>query len=876
MTPDTRLPRVVAWLARALAPAHNAGDVAAELEDDYTRVRGHRSAFGAAVWLGRETVSLLVSYTLARWRRLTRSGPLWARDLQLLARGFRRGPFAALAAAAMLSTGLLAVVLTAGLAQTLLFRPVSARHGDAVRRLAAIDRLGNTTQRFSFAELTRVRERLGETATLTSVVLQPIAMRRAQSNIQTMAEIVDGNYFAVTGMAMMTGRGLLTTDNRAGAPRVVVIAQPFWHRLGKPASILGSELLLNGTAYTVVGVAASLGSSSFLGASVDAWVPVLQADPLLDRDWQADAARRLFTAMVLLNATAPELQVGLDGAASELAGLLPDVWRDRRLGTVPGTVLTGGQRSTVVTLTLVLAALSLLILVVTAANLGGVLLARAAASRRQTAVHLSMGAGRGTVVRRQLLEGGLLGLGASAMALGLYAWARASIAEVTLLPTLALRIELPLDAWVVTMVMCAGTVSGIVLATGPALWASRLDLAGALRDAGARSGDGRALAGMRRILVSTQVALTLVLVVGAALFTRSLQAMADADLGFPRAGLIALDFDLEPSSPAPGELPGFALEALRRVRALPGVIGAAMANRAPVDQSTPTLEVRGDEEGAASITDVTMATVTAGYFETVGIPLLEGRGFSLDEEEASRDVAIVNESLAERLWPGEGAVGRSLSLAGDRVRLRVVGVARDSKYRSITESRRPHVYRPTPPRLGLTLLARTAADQRETLQSIQHTLDLVGPGLIGFFPRTEDDHLVVQLLPAQAAAYAATLLGTLALVLSAAGLYGLVAWFVALRRREIGIRMALGANQNDIRVLIVGQALRAAAPGVAAGFMGAVALGLLARSALFGVAPVEVSALAAGAGALVIVIVLAAYGPSRRATSTDAASVLRD
>jgi putative ABC transport system permease protein len=802
---------------------------------------------------------------------------LWIRDLQLVGRGLRRHPLAAGAAAAMLSSGLLAVILTVGLARTLLLRPVSATYGDTVRRIAAIERDGRSVLRFSFRELAPVRERIAAAGTVTSVTLQPILMRVGTTDVQTMAEVADGQYFGITGTSLLMGRGLLSTDDRAGTPPVVVIGEPFWRRrLGASPSILGAHVLLNGRAFTVVGVAGTTGSSSFLGASVDAWVSTAHADPLLDREWRTDPGRRLFTAFVLPTGRVPEVDARLTGAAADLARLLPDVWRDRRLATAPGGMLAGTQRGAVLKLVAVLGGLSALILLTAAANLGGLLLARAAATRRQSAIHLSMGASRAALVRRQLIEGLMLGMAASGMALGLYAWARIALAEVALLPTLALRIDLPFDISLVGLVFAAGATTGLLLAGGPALWGARVDLAGTLSDSHSRAGDGPALTRMRRALVSTQLALMLVLVVGAAIFSRSLEAMAGADLGFAREGLIALDFDLEPSSTAKSELPALAREALGRVAVLPGVTAATMANRAPVDQSTPTLEVRtGSEEGAA-LGDVTVATVASGYFETVGIPLLAGRAFRPAEIAEAADVAIVNASLARRLWPGESAIGRGLYVTGEHTRVRVVGVAADAKYRTITERSRPHLYRPTPPRLGLTLLARTTADPRATLRSIQQTLDAVGPGLVGFFPRTADDHLVVQLLPTRAAAGSATLLGFLALLLSAVGLYSLVSWFVELRQREIGVRMALGASPADIRALIVGQALRAALPGMIAGGAAAALLSLAATAALFGVAPFDPMAFGAALGAIVLVVAAAAYAPSRRATSVDPATALRD
>ncbi|MGH9175668.1 MAG: ABC transporter permease, partial [Vicinamibacterales bacterium] len=422
-----------------------------------------------------------------------------------------------------------------------------------------------------------------------------------------------------------------------------------------------------------------------------------------------------------------------------------------------------------------------LILATAASNVGGVLLARAVATRQHAAIHLSLGSGRAAIIRRQLIEGALLGLAGAALAIAIYVWARIQLAEIALLPTLALRLDLPLDVRLIALVSGVGVITGMALAFGPALWATRVNLVDAMREGDQRSSGGCGLTRLRRLLVAIQVCLSLALIVGASLFTRSLTALTDADLGFARERLVAMDFDLEPAAPSMTELPALAREALARAQATSGVVAAAMSNRAPIDSSTPSIEVRAASHGGLGIADVSVYLATARYFETVGIPIVTGRAFTPTEADAASDVVIVNETLASRFWPDGDILNRPLYLVDDAKTVRVVGVARNSKYRSLSEAPAPHVYRPSPPTLGMTLLARTSADPRETLRALQRTLDGVGPGLVGFFPRTLDDHLAIDLLPTRAAAAAAALLGSLALVLSAVGLYGLVSWFVALR-----------------------------------------------------------------------------------------------
>jgi hypothetical protein len=237
---------------------------------------------------------------------------------------------------------------------------------------------------------------------------------------------------------------------------------------------------------------------------------------------------------------------------------------------------------------------------------------------------------------------------------------------------------------------------------------------------------------------------------------------------------------------------------------------------------------------------------------------------------------MVNETLAMRLDASADVLGRALVLLPENRTVQVVGIARDSKYRTLFEPRRPHIYLPDRPGFGRTLLVRTSDDPRRALRDVQATLDRVGAGVVGFFPRTLDDHLAIDVLTTRASASAASVLGAFALALSAAGLYGIVMWFVEVKRREIAVRVALGASTHDVRRLVVGQALRAAAPGLMTGLMLVVALTALGRSLFVGIGAIDPISLVLGTGALAAIVAVASYVPSRRATRVDPVEVLRD
>ena len=867
---------VRSMLARTL-PDRIAGEAADDLFDDHRRLRETRGSITAALFLMREAASLAGAFVAAAISRFVRSLAMVRRDVAHAGRAVMRRPGSSLGAMLMLAAGLAAVAASSGLASTLLFRPISTRYPDEVRRLASADRGGRTRLAFSEVELERVRDTMTGVANIAVANLQPVVLRIGNTDSQLLAEVTGGRYFDVIGLGMLQGRPLVEADAAAGAPPLIVISERLWRqRFARDPSVLGTDIRLNGRAFTIVGVTAGASTSSLLGGSVDAWISLAHADAMLDRSWRTNPDNRWWTTFVHANAAATTaVDAALERATVDLAARWPDAWRERKLITVPGTVLAGSQRNAAVTLSLVLSVFAVLILVAAAANVGGLFLAAAAADRGRAAIQLAIGSGRLGILRRHLIEGGLIGATAGVAALILYAGIRIRLAEVALLPTLTLRLDLPLNLDVIATTISAGVLVGGLLALGPALWLTRLDVAQTLRDGSGRATGGAGLSRARRVLVAAQVAISITLLAGATLFARSMDTLDTLDVGFSRDGLLAMDFDLEPSAPAASMLSALAREALDRANAVPGVVAAAMSNRAPIDSSTPAVSVELPGSTARPTDDVTFYLATERYFETVGMRLVQGRGFTADEVAREDAVVVVNETLAGRIWPDGDVLERALVLQPEGRTVRVVGVARDSKYRSLSEELRPHLYLPAAPAFSRALLIRTQDDPRRAILAVQSALDLVGPGVVGFFPRTFDDHLAIDMLPTRAAARAAAILGALALILSATGLYGIVMWFVEVRRREIGVRVALGASANHVRRLIVRQAVMAAAPGLVIGLAMALALTVFGQSLFVGVGAVDPRSLWLGIVTLGVIVLAASYLPSRRATQVDPVIVLR-
>ena len=487
------LPRPIVWLIRLAVPAPRADEILSDLVDEYSGSLPRPGRW----WLARETGSILWAYSLKPLSRAQDVAPVWIRDFRLTLRGLRRAPVPMVATAAILSTGLLALFLSLGLAQTLLARQVSSVHGHALRRIGFVDQRDRLSLRLSFPEIETIQDHLRDVAEVTSVNMQPAVLRVRGVDVQTLVEVVDGKYFGLTGMQAVAGRGLISTDDQAAAPPAVVVTNSFAQRhLGGLRDVVGESIGLNGHKFTIVGVAGVVGSSNFLGASVDAWIATAHADVVLNRGWRTNVENRWFSAFALptnqkdRDRVPPEVETSLAAASDVLAQRYPEAWRRRRLQSSAATVITGSQRDTATLLIAVLGGLAVLILVTAASNVAGVLLARAAVSQRQVAIHLAIGSGRAAIVRRQLMEGALLGICSAVLAMGLYAWSRRALMEVTLLPTLALRFDLPFDARLVLEMLLLGTGAGVALAGGPALWAAKVDLIQAMRDAG-MSASGR-------------------------------------------------------------------------------------------------------------------------------------------------------------------------------------------------------------------------------------------------------------------------------------------------------------------------------------------------------------------------------------------------
>jgi len=804
-------------------------------------------------------------------------------DLRLVIRGLRRSPGFVAAAVFTLAVGIAANVTVYALIDAVLFRPLSTFEPDRVVRFGISARGSEQATRFAFSYSDYADIRSAATLDqVAATALTPFVMRADQARSEILGEIVTGTYFRLLHLTTARGRVLTPADDAAGAPPAIVISRRAAERHFAGRDAVGATLFLNNRPYTVVGIATPTFGGTFVGAAVDAWVPAETADAFFSRDWRTSRMQAAFSLIGRLrpDATRDQAQGELHAIAARVAQANPETRRDTQFTVFAGDRLRGRQRQAATMLAAILAGLVGLVLLIVCANVANLLLARGIGLRRQMAIRLALGAGRRRLMSLVMAESLVLALLGGAGALAIASVLVRSLSTFNPLPTLSLDFGLRVDNTVAIAAAAISVIAGLVLGAVPAVHASAPDLQASLREESAAVAGGRGIARLRSALVIAQIAVSLLLLSAAGLFTRSLVNVRQLDLGFTPDGALAVDIDLSAKNLSPGQAHRVYDELARRLRARGDVTHVAFSNRAPVDTSTPVVEILTADQvppPGQRAPEATMYSASAEYFDAVGVRLLAGRTFRESDDAGAPRVAIVNETLARRFWPDADAVGRRFRTAVDGPSIEVVGIARDSRYRTLGEGSQPHVYLPFAQDDGqsATLIVRAAGDPRPLLPVVQRELERLSTPLEGFFARTLRDHLAIYLLPAELASSLAAALGAVAMLIAAVGLYGLIAFMVTQRTAEIAVRMALGATPDRIRSLVLAGSLRLLVPGLLLGVAGAIGAGRLASGLLYGVGAVDLWTMAGAAAVLAGVVMAASYLPARRAMRVDPAVALR-
>jgi predicted permease len=698
-------------------------------------------------------------------------------------------------------------------------------------------------------------------------------------------QLVSGNYFDLLGVRAAVGRTFGPREDEVpGRDSVVVLSHAFWtKRFGADPGVVGRTLSLNRAAYTIVGVTPPEYTGLDVGVRPEVWVPMaMNKQVRTGINWYGERRGLFVSAVARLKpgVSAAQAQARLSTIAQRLEAEYPNENKGRSVTVIPleRATVNPNARNGVVTVTALLMTIVGLVLLIACANVSNLLLGRALHRRREIAVRLAIGADRRRLIRQFLTESVALALPAAVLGMLIAYWARGGLlAMLPPLPRLSVALHLDLDWRVLAFTTAVGLGSGILFGLAPAIQASRPDVVEALKDEGRAGGGARRRFGIRDSLVVSQVALSLVALVGAGLFLRSLDATRKTDPGFETRNLLSATFDLGLQGYTPERGAIFLRQVRERVAGLPGVAAVSHASAGPLTGFvTRSVFVEGGNENDRTLIQVN--TVAPGYFDAMRIPIVKGRPITEDDRAGAPKVAVVNETMAKKFWPKGDALGKRFHFFGaDEPWAEIVGVARNAKYTFLGEDPQPYIYEAQAQRYSgaQTLLVRTSGDPAPLLARVDREMKALDPDVpltgLATVARTIDDGLWAP----RAGASLLGLFGLLALVLAAVGIYSVTSYSVNQRRREIGIRMALGARRRDVLRMMLGRGMTVVAVGLGLGLAVSLALARLAVTLLVGVSPWDAASFAGAAVLLAAVAAAANFFPTRRAASIDPTVALR-
>ena len=789
-------------------------------------------------------------------------------DVRYALRLFRRNPLFTLTAVLSLAIGIGANTAVFTVASALLFRgPAGVVDAGRVVDIGrSQDGQGFDTNSYPNYLDVRARSTVFSSVYAYDFDVDPVSLGGPGGAERVFGNTITTNYFDTLGTRPVVGR--LFSGSEGDAQNVVLSHGLWTRRFGGDRSIVGRAVQLNGQTFTVIGVA----EEGFQGTTIfspDLWTPMRAGPRLTDRG----AAWLMMGGRLKPGLSVEKAQAELAAIGVALQREFPRENEGRGLRVQPLSLIPGNSAPVVAFISL-LTGIVAMVLIVACANVAGVLLARATTRRREMAVRIALGAGRSRLIRQLLVETAVLFLGAAAIGLVLAKVMMSLLMAVfPALPVqvnLTLQLDAPALLWTLGVALFAAVLSGLA----PAFYASRRDVVTALKQDSQSSPERMRL---RNAFVIAQVALSLVLVAGAGLFLRALQKANAIDPGFDPRGAEMANLDLSLAGYTPETGPLFARQLVERLRATPGIADASIAAVLPLNMGgmgVGALTLPGSRDEIAA--DWNM--IETGYFSTLRTPLLRGRDFNERDDLRAPFVAIVNETLARRVWPNEDPIGKTLVQTDEGVKrtLTIVGVAHDAKYRSLGEDPRNYVHLPLAQqyRSRLTLVVRSTNGQSR-LADVRRIVASMNPNLPIVSAQSLQAHSGIALFPQRIAAAVTGVLGSLGLLLAAIGIYGVTAYVVSSRTREIGIRMALGAQRSDVTSLVLRQGMRLVFTGAVIGSLIAAAASRVAASMLFGVGPADPIVFIGTAVLFCAVGAMACWVPLRRATGIDAWLALR-
>jgi predicted permease len=806
-------------------------------------------------------------------------------DLRYGLRMLAKSPAFTTIAVLSLALGIGANTAIFSLVNVVLLKPIPVREPDRLGSVFMTDQRNPGNLPISHLNFKDLRDQNAVFTETAAFAFAQMNWSQGSASEQVPVQVVTGNYFDVLGAQPALGRTFAADEDRKATP-VAIVSNGFWERsLGRDPNAVGKTLVLNRTPFTVVGVMGKGFTGTILGGGPSVWVPMAMHDVAQPGFNWYEQRRGLF--LNVFGRLKPGLSIeqasaNLRTVFSGLEKAFPVDNKGRSAGAVPlldARLNPQGQAGApVVRLSLILMTVVGIVLLIACANIANLLLARATKRRREIAVRLALGAARVRLVRQLMTESLLLSLLGGALGLLLAYWLLGALIHSDLQLPLPVGDEVGLDRRVLIFTTVLAVATGLLFGLVPALQASRADVVPVLKNELVPSGGSRRIA-LRQVLVVAQIALSLVSLIAAAVFLRSLMSARATDTGFETSGVLVMNFNLgrEGYTPERGQV--FYEQAATRVAALPGVRHAAVAQNAPLGGGfLRSVFPEGQDTTTRDRVLVQVNSVSVGYFETIGIPLLRGRDFTTGDKTGTPLVVVINESMAERFWPNDNAIGKRFKFFGDDDYTTVIGIARNSKYNGVGEEPIPFIYQPllqnyTP---QATLHVRAATNAAALAGAVRREIQQLDPTLSVFNIRTLEDQVSESLAPLRTNVVVIATFGVLALLLASIGLYGVTSYAVTQRTREIGVRIALGANRSRVLAMVLGNGLLLVAIGIV--------VGLLAAAALTSVIPAELLpninardplTFAGTAALLTVVALIANCIPAYRATRIDPLIALR-
>ena len=683
---------------------------------------------------------------------------------------------------------------------------------------------------------------------------------------------VSSDFFSVLRTNPMQGRTFTPDEERPGRDQVVVISHALWQRaFGANPNIVGQPVTLNSRSFTVVGI---MPAGFEFPREADLWVPLAWDDK--EREVRS-IHDYLVIARLKPNVSTQQAQAEMSMISSRLEQQYPEA--DKGWGAVVIPLredLVGDIRTAL----LVLFCAVGFVLLIACANVANLMLARGANRQREMAVRIALGAGRGRLIRQLLTESVLLSVAGGVLGLLVAVLGSKVLVQLGSLPNSS---DIGIDRWAMGFTLLVSFAAGLIIGIAPALQFTKTSISNTLKQGSGRSGSGSLKQHTRKALVVCEVALSLVLLIGAGLMIRSFWKLQNVDPGFDVNNALTMSVALTPIRYSePHQQQAFVDQALEQIRSVPGVVAVGTTTTVPLAGGGSTQPFTVEGRPAAAIAEQPMAQtryISPDYFRAIGIPLRQGRLFNDQDRDQSVPVVIISEAMAHRFWPGENPIGKRLtpSFHSEQGPREIVGIVGDVKARGLDADVAAMMYLPfkQSPRPFMSFVVRTASSPENLIQSVSKVIYSLDKEQALTDVRTMQQVLSESLSDRR---FNMTLLLTfagVALLLAAVGVYGVMNYTVTLRRRELGIRMALGAEARDVLRLVLGQGLTLTLIGVGAGLISAYALTRLMASLLYGVTATDYLTFISVSGVLIAVGLAASYVPARRATKVNPTIALR-